>query len=69
MKSFLISKYIELQLKMDDMKEVLCDKKRGLGTVEVILITFVLVTLVILFRTGLTQVVKKYIDKIDPNWN
>lgn len=68
MKDFMMSKYIGFQLKMDEMKDIMSDKKKGLGTVEVILITFVLVTLVILFKDGLTSVVRKYIEKIDPNW-
>lgn len=68
MKDFMISKYIGLGLKMDEIKGVLRDKKRGLGTVEVILITFVLVSLVILFKKGLTDIVRKYIEKIDPQF-
>lgn len=69
MKDFLISKYIFMNLAFDNMKERSQKRVKGLGTVEVILITFVLVSLVIIFKESLTGIVRKYTSKIDPKWN
>lgn len=66
MKDMLLSNYIWFTLKCDQLRE---KKLKGLGTVEVILITFVLVTLVILFRKSIEVVVRKYLNQIDPNFS
>ena len=65
MKDMLLEKYIWFTMKCDELKS---NKLKGLGTVEVILITFVLVTLVIMFRGSIEGVVRKYLNQIDPNF-
>lgn len=49
-------------------KELLRDES-GMGTVEVILIIVVLVGLVILFKTQITQIVENLFDKITKQTN
>ena len=66
MKNFLLSNYVRLSLGMDKLRT---RKSRGLGTVEVVLITFVLVSLVIMFRGAIVGVVAKYLRQIDPNFS
>lgn len=65
MKDMLLEKYVWFSMKYDELKS---NKSKGLGTVEVILITFVLVTLVIMFRGSIEVVVRKYLNQIDPNF-
>lgn len=65
MKDFLLSNYARFSLGMDRLRT---KKSKGLGTVEVVLITFVLVTLVIMFRTAIGDVVSKYLRQMDPNF-
>lgn len=65
MKDFLLSNYARFTLKMDKLR---ARKSKGLGTVEVVLITFVLVTLVIMFKGTIGGIVDKYLRQMDPNF-
>lgn len=62
--NMLLSNFVKVKLYFEDVKS----GQKGLGTVEVILITFVLVSLVIVFRKSITDLVDKYLKKIDPKW-
>lgn len=42
--------------------------EKGFGTIEMVLIIFVLVSLVILFRSSITDLVQKYLKQLDPNF-
>lgn len=48
-------------------KKFLTDEE-GIGTVEMILILFVLIGLVIIFKDKLTTLVNSYLDKMDPKF-
>lgn len=65
MRDFLLSNYARFSLGMNRLRE---RRSKGLGTVEVVLITFVLVTLVIMFRGAIGDIVSKYLRQMDPNF-
>ncbi len=46
----------------------LINNEEGVGTIELILILFVLVGLVIMFRTELMKIAKSYLNKMDPKF-
>ncbi len=50
-------------MELRDWNELMCDED-GMGTVEVILIVVVLVGLVIIFRTQITNIVNSLFKKI-----
>lgn len=46
--------------------EIFCDDS-GMGTVEIILIIVVLITLVLIFKSKIQVTVNKIVDKVDEN--
>jgi hypothetical protein len=40
---------------------------KGIGTIEVILIIFILVGVVVMFKEKLMEMVTKYLDQLDPD--
>lgn len=52
--------------KQDEANEIGVNK--GLGTIELVLIIFVLVTLVIMFKDKAIEVVGKYLQQVDPKF-
>ncbi len=55
---------IKLKQKMDSF----FSEQDGIGTVEMILILFVLIGVVIIFKQNIENLVNQYFSKMDPNF-
>ena len=53
-----------VKCKMDKVKNFLTKENAGMGTVEIILIIVVLISLVIIFKGQITELVNDIFDKI-----